>query len=224
MEDTHEQLLSWVQMGEEWVAAITRANFGELARWVDPAVHCRLITPKRISEVDGADSLIEKVHGWFEDVTSFRIIQTRAQPVGERLSISYRLLLEQEGRCFQVEQQVFASLRDGAMVRVDLLCSGFQPVSEQKTVQPADIPAQLPVAGRLVFDSHAETAGSTCALLTPAIREKLRGMASGQVLEVVVDDRSARSDIEAWSRLSGNPLVQMDEDPDQGLRFLLAKK
>jgi TusA-related sulfurtransferase len=133
-------------------------------------------------------------------------------------------MFEEEGRLYQVEQQVFATLRGGAIARVDLLCSGFQPVSAQQPAPPADTPAQLPVAERLVFDSHAEAAGSTCAVLTPAIREKMRGMASGQVLEVVVDDRTARGDIEAWSRLSGNPLVQMDEDPQKGLRFLLAKK
>ena len=34
--------------------------------------------------------------------------------------------------------------------------------------------------------------GSTCALLTPAIRARLREMAPGQVLEVRVDDPAAR--------------------------------
>ncbi len=49
----------------------------------------------------------------------------------------------------------------------------------------------------LEFHTQASEVGSTCAILTPAIKSKLREMNSGQVLEVRVDDPSARGDIEA---------------------------
>ncbi len=229
MECSDEQLLHWVRVGEGWIGAITGANYSSLARWVNPEVHCRLVTPRRIYEVDGIESLIEKIRGWFQDVTSFHLLQTQIQPVGERLGISYRLLIEEKGRFYQVAQQVFTSFSDGAIMQLDLLCSGFQPVPEQKSVQKAGSTAQSSQAVRsadqiLIFDTPAEAVGSTCALLTPAIREKMRGLASGQVLEVIVDDRSARGDIEAWSRLSGNALLTMEEDPKGKLSFLLKKK
>ena len=70
----------------------------------------------------------------------------------------------------------------------------------------------------------AGESGSTCALLTPAIKAKLREMQSGQVLEVRVDDPTARGDIEAWCRLSGNLLLQMNEEVGQELRFFVRKK
>lgn len=66
--------------------------------------------------------------------------------------------------------------------------------------------------------------GSTCALLTPAIKSKLREMHSGQVLEVRVNDPAARGDIEAWSRLSGNTLVRMNEAQSEELQFFVMKK
>ncbi len=76
----------------------------------------------------------------------------------------------------------------------------------------------------LEFHTEASNVGSTCAVLTPAIKSKLREMSSGQVLEVRVDDRSARGDIEAWCRLSGNTLLDVTQDENQTLRFFVKKK
>ncbi len=69
-----------------------------------------------------------------------------------------------------------------------------------------------------------ERAGAACALLTPAIKARLRDMAAGQVLEVRVNDPTARLDVEAWSQLSGNPLLAIVEAPPNVLRFFVRKK
>jgi TusA-related sulfurtransferase len=66
--------------------------------------------------------------------------------------------------------------------------------------------------------------GSSCAVLTPAIKAKLRGMASGQVLEVRVDDPTAREDILSWSRLAGHEVLAIFADEPGRLRFYLRKK
>jgi TusA-related sulfurtransferase len=66
--------------------------------------------------------------------------------------------------------------------------------------------------------------GTTCAILTPAIKAKLREMEAGQVLEVRVDDPSAREDLESWSRLSGNTLIAAREESSGILRAWLRKK
>lgn len=76
----------------------------------------------------------------------------------------------------------------------------------------------------LEFHTEASAIGSTCAILTPAIKSKLREMNTGQILEVQVDDPSARSDIEAWCRLSGNTLLKIIGDEGQALRFFVKKK
>ncbi len=65
---------------------------------------------------------------------------------------------------------------------------------------------------------------STCAILTPAIKRKLKEISSGQVLEVRVDDPASRGDIEAWCRLSGNTLLSLDLVEGHELRFYLMKK
>jgi TusA-related sulfurtransferase len=67
-------------------------------------------------------------------------------------------------------------------------------------------------------------AGAACALLTPAIKARLREMTSGQVLEVRVNDPTARLDVEAWSQLSGNLLLATTEEAPDVLRFFVRKK
>ncbi len=85
--------------------------------------------------------------------------------------------------------------------------------------------ASLPQADRLLemldLDEHA---GAACALLTPAIKARLREMATGQVLEVRVNDPTARLDIEAWSQLTGHRLLAIAEGSPSGLRFFIRKK
>ena len=76
----------------------------------------------------------------------------------------------------------------------------------------------------LEWASMVPADGTLCALLTPAIKARLREMAPGQVLEVRVADTSARGDIESWCRLAGHELLAMTEEPSQLLRAYLRKK
>ena len=59
--------------------------------------------------------------------------------------------------------------------------------------------------------------GQDCATLTPMIAAQMRQMPSGQVLEVVSDDPTARSGLASWSRLTGNALVAIVEEDSGGL-------
>jgi tRNA 2-thiouridine synthesizing protein A len=65
--------------------------------------------------------------------------------------------------------------------------------------------------------------GTTCALLTPAIKAKLRELQPGQVLEIRVDDPLARDDIASWCRLAGHELLTTVEEGSR-LRVFLRKK
>jgi TusA-related sulfurtransferase len=76
----------------------------------------------------------------------------------------------------------------------------------------------------LEFYTEPLEIGSTCAVLTPMIKSKLRDLQSGQVLEVRVNDPSAQGDVEAWSRLSGNELLKVTNERDSELRFFVKKK
>lgn len=66
--------------------------------------------------------------------------------------------------------------------------------------------------------------GDACATLTPLIKETLRNVLSGGVVEVRTDDPSARDVLPAWARLTGNSLIAALEDDDEHTRFFIRKK
>lgn len=86
---------------------------------------------------------------------------------------------------------------------------------------PSTVDAVLEM--RTLATASVNTVGS-CAILTPAIKAKLREMAAGQVLEVNVDDLTTREDLASWCRLSGNELLAVRELPHGMLSAYVRKK
>jgi len=85
-------------------------------------------------------------------------------------------------------------------------------------------PASPPADALLEMLGTTSALGSTCAVLTPAIKAKLRELAGGQVLEVRVDDPSAREDIAAWCRLAGHDLLAVVDEMPNHTRYFIGKK
>jgi TusA-related sulfurtransferase len=69
-----------------------------------------------------------------------------------------------------------------------------------------------------------DSPGTSCAYLTPLIKERLLPLASGQVLEVRSDDPASREGVPAWSRLTGNELIASVAEGKHKTRFFLRKK
>jgi TusA-related sulfurtransferase len=67
-----------------------------------------------------------------------------------------------------------------------------------------------------------DAGGATDAVLSNAIRRRLRDLAAGQVLEVVSREPTARLSVPAWCRLTGHELVQ-HVDQDEESRFWIRK-
>lgn len=227
MEKERVERVRLQRLGEAWIQAIVEGRLDRLEQFCQPDVTSRLLTPKRFINFDKAADLAAKYGDWFGDCADIQMEGSRVERVGQRLGIFYRLLLRKEGDWHRIEQQVYCTLRDGRVEQLHLLCSGFQLAGMGDEAAPGEA-HEREEHGRahdalLEFHSEAPDTGSTCALLTPAIKAKLREMQSGQVLEVRVDDPSAKGDVEAWSRLSGNPLLEViDERP--ALRFFVQKK
>jgi tRNA 2-thiouridine synthesizing protein A len=85
-----------------------------------------------------------------------------------------------------------------------------QPMTDGSSVPAADVRMDL--------------VGQACATLTPIIASRMRQLDSGQVLEVISDDPTARSGLASWSRLTGNPMVAIVEDGPGRTRYYLRRK
>lgn len=215
-------------IGDNWVRALTEGALDRIQSLCAPEVASVILTPKRYMTLESVGALVAKYHDWFDTCTDFQLITSRVGWVGERLGIFYSFLLQDGGDWYRIEQQLYCTLSDGRVAKLHLLCSGFQLVgATAQTASPAAaaVTAQDPARDALL-EFHADQAvgGGTCAVLTPMIRAKLREIQPGQVLEVRVNDPDARGDIEAWSRLSGNPLLKVVADEGTVLRFFVQKK
>jgi len=232
MENEQVESLRIQRLGEDWIRAITDGSLDRLEGFCQPGVNSLMLIPKGLITLDNAVDLVAKFRKWFGACTDFQVEESRVgwivSRAGGRLGIFYRFLLQEYGIWYVVEQQLYCTMRDDRVEKLHLLCSGFRPVkTNDQPLHAAALEAgqQVPFRdGLLEFRTEASETGSTCAVLTPAIRSKLGGMQSGQVLEVRVDDPSAREDIESWSRLSGNQLLKVIDDEGQVLRFFVQKK
>jgi TusA-related sulfurtransferase len=215
------------QVGEGWIRAITEGELERLESYCRPEVVSHLLTPWRHMNFETVTDLVAKYRQWFGECSEFQVEHSRVEQVGERLGISYRFRLQEQGGWYVVEQQLFCTMQGGWVTHLHLLCSGFHPVALGGQAALTDNEEEEASNDRdalLVFHTNSATGGSTCALLTPAIKSKLREMHSGQILEVRVDDPAAKGDIEAWCRLSGNSLLRMNEAEGTELQFFVMKK
>lgn len=87
-----------------------------------------------------------------------------------------------------------------------------------------DALSTLRPAATLEFLGSADRAGAACAILTPAIKARLKTLEAGQVLLVRVDDPSARLDVPAWCALTGNVLQETSMEDNGVIDFFIRKE
>jgi tRNA 2-thiouridine synthesizing protein A len=61
-------------------------------------------------------------------------------------------------------------------------------------------------------DETLDCVGLYCPMPVVQTAQKLKGMALGQVLEIIADDPGAKSDIPAWCQATGNEFLGLAED------------
>ncbi len=72
--------------------------------------------------------------------------------------------------------------------------------------------------------NSSDAPGAACAVLTPAIRARLREMEAGQILLVRTDDPTSLLDVQAWCDLTCNKLLATIEEDDDTLNFFIRKE
>jgi ketosteroid isomerase-like protein len=114
-------------VGTAFVEAVASQDRSAIATCFAPEVVLRALVPPGLRERGGADDAAALVAGWFGDSTDLDLVDSRAEEVGDRLHVTYRLEGVEGGEPFVVEQHLFCVLADGLIQRADLLCSGFRP-------------------------------------------------------------------------------------------------
>ena len=212
-----------VSAAERLLAALAGRDFTALEASLDPAVRFRALTPSRLYEAAGAAEAAGYSRRWFGDADSFEVLASEVGEVAGRQRLSYRFRLHDEDGWQVIEQLAYVDERAGLVTKLDVLCSGFRPEGiPTDSAEPAPTSERAPLPQS---DAVLDAPGEGCATLTPLIRNHIRGLQSGQILEVRSDDPAARDGVPAWSRLTGHELLAVDSDATGGsLRFFLRRK
>ncbi len=124
-------------LSQAFVDQLAARNFDQLARTLAPDAVARLLLPRGPQETAGADAIAGRFEGWFGGATSFTVLSTVNEPVGERSLLKWRFRLSRDGRSTEVIEQVaFVDVGPAGIYRLDLLCSGF--LSDAQT---CDVPS-----------------------------------------------------------------------------------
>ncbi len=120
------------ETGQRFSVALNGRDFNSLQSIFDPDVRSRLLTPSGLATPMDASGLMDKYRQWFEQADYFEVQRMDVSCIGRRLSLSYRVLLQDEDGWSVLEQHACGSLKNGQIVRFDLLCSGFEPAPTPK--------------------------------------------------------------------------------------------
>ena len=75
----------------------------------------------------------------------------------------------------------------------------------------------------LQINHSLDARGLSCPLPIVKTAQAMKGLASGQLLEVLATDPGSVKDFAAWSKSTGNAIVEQSEDGGT-FRFVLAHK
>ena len=64
-------------------------------------------------------------------------------------------------------------------------------------------------------DHTIDCVGLYCPMPIARTAEKMKQMKSGEILEVLADDKGIKQDMPAWCKVTGNVCLSIEEDEDQ---------
>jgi TusA-related sulfurtransferase len=186
--------------GEDFVVALSDRDSERLEACLHPEVRMRALVPSGFQELKGPLVVAGRLNSWFAEAESIQVLEKNVYRVADRLHIRCRLRERySDGESEIIEQDAYCDLRGGAIVSIDLLCSGHRP--------------ELPDNSADVHHFDAGDLGCSSGL-PEEFRHQIEGIPIGGILEVVTHDPSAREDLPSLSRLLGHRVIATKNSPD----------
>jgi hypothetical protein len=115
--------------GAEFARALAAKDFDRIRELLDPNIDFRGLTPNRSWEASDADAMIARVlTEWFEETDDIEALeQLDCDSFADRDRVGYRFRVRNPDGRFLVEQQAYVTAREGRIVWMRVVCSGFRP-------------------------------------------------------------------------------------------------
>lgn len=120
-----------MRVGEELLRALCVRDYSRVEQLLHPDVRLRGMLPGGPFERTGARETVARFAWWFGSAHRFEIHQATAGEVGDRVHLSLRCRLrplptDWNAGWHVVEQQMYATVVDGQVTALDLLCTGYR--------------------------------------------------------------------------------------------------
>lgn|SRR5487761_65618 len=200
--------------GEDYVVALSDRNWERLEACFQREARMRALVPSGFQEARGTKEVVARLNSWFSDAESIQVLEKSVYKVADRLHISYRFrTFYSDGERDIIQQEVFCELQNGAIVAMNLLCSGFRP--EKQSEKQEDEKGHV---------EHFDAGDLGCSSGLPEeFRKRIEAIPVGNILEVVTRDPAAKEDLPSMSRLLGHKVLSIDKTQD-GNTVLLVQR
>jgi hypothetical protein len=123
-----------------FLEALTRRDFDTLQDCLDPNVWFRALLPKVTHETTTAEDATATYQGWYGDAVQLDVLSVEHSTMDGRECVRYRFRVLPSWAPHEwhvIEQVGFCRVRGGLIRRIDIVCSGFQPVREASATATA---------------------------------------------------------------------------------------
>jgi hypothetical protein len=116
-------------LGADFAHAVAAKDSERLLELMHPEIDFRGLTPNRSWEAGDPQAVVAVLlEGWFEDKDQIESLdRLESDEVADRERVGYRLSVTNPDGRFLVEQQAYLGDRDGRIVWMRVVCSGFRP-------------------------------------------------------------------------------------------------
>jgi hypothetical protein len=116
-----------LEVGRRFLAALAARDYDGLEACFQADVNFRALVPSGIREGVGPQVTVAWLRRWFDEADLFDMQKMNLDMVVDRLHITYRIQVREEGIMKMVEQEAYCVVGDGLITDMRLLCSGFRP-------------------------------------------------------------------------------------------------
>ena len=110
--------------------AVAGRDREQLAAAFTDTVRLRALLPGGPVESHGSDAVLARFAEWFADFDTVELVDAAGEPVADRLLLHYRLTLGQGHTRWACTQTLIGKTVGDQLATLDLLCSGFRPISD----------------------------------------------------------------------------------------------
>jgi hypothetical protein len=115
---------------ERFLHSLETRDYERLADCFSATAKLRALVPSALREAEGTDAIVARFRLWFDDLDEYELVSSDSERVLDRERVSYRIrgVDPEDGRC-QMEQHGYATVEDGQISALNLVCSGFRQLA-----------------------------------------------------------------------------------------------